>query len=134
MAAAQAYLKSGETFDMSAPELNRLLYPVDTTTGISRPTGRWGAEDVPFFLDVRVDDTYLKGHLCGAQHIIYTDVFKKENLEKLPQDKQIMVYDETGHIGGMVTAALNLLGYDAINLKHRLVTSVTRPGFRPRPI
>jgi hypothetical protein len=36
---------------------------------------------------------------------------------KLPRDKQILVYDETGQAAGMVSAVLNLLGYDAVNLK-----------------
>jgi rhodanese-related sulfurtransferase len=85
------------------------LYFTDTATG--------NPYSVPFFLDVRDDESYLNGHLCGTAHVYWKDVFKKENLARLPLDRPILVYGTTGHESGQIAALLNLLGYDAINLK-----------------
>jgi rhodanese-related sulfurtransferase len=71
----------------------------------------------PFVLDVRNIDSYSTGHIPGCLHIDSKEVFKLENLKKLPPDRQIIVCSETGHTSAHVVALLNILGYDAINLK-----------------
>lgn len=71
----------------------------------------------PFILSVRKPEDYAKGHIPGAVNIFYKDIAKPENLAKLPKDRQIVVYCYTGHTGQIVTTVLNLLGYNAINLK-----------------
>ncbi|MCS7286498.1 MAG: rhodanese-like domain-containing protein, partial [Anaerolineae bacterium] len=43
--------------------------------------------------------------------------WKPENLAKLPKDKKIVAYCYSGHTAGIVATVLNLLGYDAINLR-----------------
>jgi rhodanese-related sulfurtransferase len=71
----------------------------------------------PFVLDVRSENRYGSGHVPGSLHIYWQDVFKTENLAKLPPDRRIVVCSETGHTGSHITALLNILGYDAVNLK-----------------
>jgi rhodanese-related sulfurtransferase len=73
--------------------------------------------DWPFIIDVRDKNTYLKGHIPGSLNIEWFDMFKTENLRKLPADRKIVVCSETGHTSAHITALLNLLGYGAVNLK-----------------
>ncbi|RME51237.1 MAG: rhodanese-like domain-containing protein, partial [Caldilineae bacterium] len=53
----------------------------------------------------------------GAINIPWTQLYKAENLAKLPADKLIVVYCYTGHTGQVATTILNALGYNAVNLK-----------------
>ncbi len=71
----------------------------------------------PFVLDVRNIDNYKISHIPGCLHIELREVFMLDNLKKLPPDRQIVVCSETGHTSAHVAALLNILGYDAINLK-----------------
>jgi rhodanese-related sulfurtransferase len=73
--------------------------------------------DWPYVIDVRENNIYLKGHIPGSLNIPWYKVFKTENLRKLPVDQRIVVCSETGHTGAHITALLNILGYEAINLK-----------------
>jgi len=41
----------------------------------------------------------------------------RAGVAELPPDRQIVVYCYTGHTGAVATTALNMLGYDAINMK-----------------
>jgi len=70
----------------------------------------------PFILSIRKPDDYATGHIPGAINISGGNLFKPENLAKLPKDKKIVVYCYTGHTGSQVAALLNLCGYDATNL------------------
>ncbi len=71
----------------------------------------------PFILSVRSPDHFAIGHIPGAMNIPWKQIAKAENLAKLPTDQQIVVYCYTGHTGQIATTVLNLLGYDAVNLK-----------------
>lgn len=132
-AAAMAYLHSGKRENMSALELYHALHfeelrePLFFFTNPVNPTEN--PFSVPFILDVRTDESYENGHLCGTLHFYYKDLFKPENLARLPPDRQILVYSDTGHESGAVTALLNMLGYDAINLKWGIAGwSLSLPG------
>ena len=47
----------------------------------------------------------------------------------MPTDRQILVYDTTGMEGAAATALLNMLGYDAINLRWGVSSwSLSLPG------
>jgi rhodanese-related sulfurtransferase len=71
----------------------------------------------PFIVSLRSADDYAKGHIPGAVNIGFTALADKDTLAKLPSDRSIVVYCYTGHTGSQATALLNLLGYDATNLK-----------------
>ena len=71
----------------------------------------------PVVLSVRSPEHYAIGHIPGAINIPWTELADPDNLAKLPPDKQIVVYCYTGHTGQVATTLLNVLGYDAVNLK-----------------
>jgi len=71
-----------------------------------------------YLLDVRKPDVFKEGHIKGAKNIFWMDVFKKENLKKLPNDKKIIVICYVGHTASQVMMGLKLLGYRAAGLKY----------------
>lgn len=103
-AAADAYLQSTKPPLITAETLHTLLYDGDDTND-------------PVILSVRSAADYARGHVPGAINIPWKTVAQLENLRKLPPDRPIIVYCESGHTAGLVTMALNMLGYDATNLK-----------------
>jgi rhodanese-related sulfurtransferase len=137
-AAANVYLNDGaKRFDMTSQELYQALYYEQFPQTVVREfqslfftgTATGNPYNVPFFLDVRDDETYLNGHLCGTLHVFWKDVFKPENLQKLPLDRQILVYSDTGHESSAICTLLNMLGYDALNLRWGITSwSLSLPG------
>jgi LPXTG-motif cell wall-anchored protein len=75
------------------------------------------ASNDPVVLSVRAPDAYALGHIAGAINIPWNQIADPDNLAKLPTDKQIVVYCYTGHTGQVAATVLNMLGYDAVNLK-----------------
>ena len=102
--AADAYLSSGKAPVISADALWENLSDGDP-------------DNDPFILSVRSPEHYAIGHIPGAVNIPWKQIAKPESLAKLPTDKQIVVYCYTGHTGQVATTVLNVLGYDAVNLK-----------------
>jgi rhodanese-related sulfurtransferase len=102
--AADAYLSSDKKPVITADALFEILNDGDTSND-------------PVVLSVRSPDHYAIGHIPGAINIPWKSIAEPDNLAKLPTDKQIVVYCYTGHTGQIATTVLNLLGYDAINLK-----------------
>ena len=84
----------------------------------------------PVVLSVRASGDYAKGHIPGAINIPWREIAKEENLKKLPTDRKIVVYCYTGHTGAVVTTALNMLGYDAVNLKFGMMSWTQDPNVR----
>lgn len=69
-------------------------------------------------VDVREKaEKYKAGHIPGAIYISFKDIAKPESLEKLPKDKDIILYCNTGHEQGKALSVLRLLGYRAFVLK-----------------
>ena len=102
-----AYDATQKSPAMSASALWELIYN-DTDTS-----------NDPFILSVRKSEHYELGHIAGSINIGLSDLFKEENLAKLPTDKskQIVVVCYTGHTASQATALLNLNGHNAIALK-----------------
>jgi rhodanese-related sulfurtransferase len=75
----------------------------------------------PCVLSVRKPEHYALGHVPGAINVYWQNVAEPDNLAKLPTDKQIVVYCYTGHTGQIAATVLNLLGYDAVNLKYGMM-------------
>ena len=71
-------------------------------------------EKSPFLLDIReAAELEKNGYIEGAVHIPVRDVLK--NLDKLPaQDQPIVIYCGSGHRGGLLLPALQLLGYENV--------------------
>ena len=70
-------------------------------------------------VDVRMpkDKKYDQGHLPGAIYIGFKEIAKPENLAKLPKDKDIIVYCDTGHEQSKALSVLRMLGYKAYDMK-----------------
>jgi len=68
-----------------------------------------------FLLDIRGEADFAAGHPEGAINIPFGAV--GANLDKLPKDKQIVVYCFSGQQSGQATAVLKMAGYNAISLK-----------------
>ena len=72
-------------------------------------------------VSVRSAEHYAKGHVPGAINIPWKTIAKEENLKKLPKDKPIITYCYTGHTGQVACTILNLLGYEAYNMKYGMM-------------
>ena len=87
----------------------------------------------PFILDVRAAADYALGHIPGAVNIGAKVLFTPENLAKLPKDKQIVVACYTGQTSSQVVSVLNMLGYNATNLKFGTPAWAMVPGVATAP-
>jgi rhodanese-related sulfurtransferase len=88
----------------------------------------------PFLLDLRAAEDYALGHIPGAVNIGAKVLFTAENLAKLPDNKPIVVYCYTGQTSSQAVSVLNMLGYDATNLKFgmpawAMIDGVSTPPF-----
>ena len=69
-------------------------------------------------VDVRETSAkYKAGHIPGSIYINYKDIAKPESIAKLPRDKDILLYCNTGHEENKVMTVLRMLGYRAYALK-----------------
>jgi rhodanese-related sulfurtransferase len=108
-----AIRKAAYQFLSTEPENGYHLLAEDVSKRISA-----GQNDF-IIVDVRMpkEKKYDQGHLPGAIYIGFKEIAKPENLAKLPKDKDIIVYCDTGHDQNKVLTTLRLLGYDAYDLK-----------------
>lgn len=69
-------------------------------------------------VDVRdKEEKFKNGHVPGSIYINFKEIAKSENLAKLPKDKDIILYCNTGHEQNKAVAALRMLGYKAYAMK-----------------
>ncbi|RMF03875.1 MAG: rhodanese-like domain-containing protein [Chloroflexi bacterium] len=102
-AAAEGYFSNG-TKNIKASAVFDNLNDGDTTND-------------PFIIDVRKAEDYAAGHIPGAVNMNAKTMFAAENLAKIPTGQPIVVTCYTGQTASQVVSALNMLGYDATNLK-----------------
>jgi len=107
-AAAESYLSGDASPIITAEDLFDLLNDGDETND-------------PFVISVRAPDAYALGHIEGAINIPWKTIAQEANLERIPSDRDIVVYCYTGHTGGLATTVLNVLGYNAKNMKFGMV-------------
>ncbi|MCL4424713.1 MAG: rhodanese-like domain-containing protein [Firmicutes bacterium] len=81
-----------------------------------------------FLLSVRATEHDAKGHVKGAVTIPFKELFKEENLKKIPKDKKIVVICYTGHLASYTTMALNLLGYETYAMKYGMMAWTDDPN------
>jgi len=63
-------------------------------------------------IDVRTTDEYTEGHIPGAVNIPLRTL--AANLDKVPTDRQIYVYCQSGFRAGQALSSLGMLGYDNV--------------------
>jgi rhodanese-related sulfurtransferase len=114
LTATQDLLNSGKNMLITAEALYSNL--IDGFTG-----------NDPFILSIRDYEEYVQGHIPGAVNIPFRSVFTKENISKLPMNKQIVVYGNTPHAENQITGLLGVLGYDAVYLNWGICSWSTDP-------
>ena len=121
--AADAWVNSGKPLNMTATDLYNAVMNGIGLTGYQLinydPTTFSRA---PVIVDVRswsgeMPDAYPTGHIPGSISIPWREITQWQNLNKLPKDRPIVVYSDTGETGAAVTAILNVLGYPVTNLE-----------------
>ena len=73
--------------------------------------------DYLFLQSIRDEETYKKGHIKNTENIFWQDLLDKKNLDKLPEDKTILLICYVGHTASQMLVALKLLGYKVKALK-----------------
>ncbi|MGE5172994.1 MAG: rhodanese-like domain-containing protein [Betaproteobacteria bacterium] len=68
-------------------------------------------------VDVRPNPAeFGQGHIPGAIQITVQDIFKPENLKKLPKNKKIILACVTGQTQNLPIVGLRAMGYDAYTM------------------
>jgi len=78
------------------------------------------ANDNMLLIDIRTPEDYAKGHIKGAVNAPFAKF--QEYLDKLPADKEIVIYCYTGQTAGQTVAIMNMYGYKAKSLNLGFVT------------
>ena len=78
-------------------------------------------------VSARRPDDYTEGHIQGAINVPYGTSFA-ESLGVVPMDKKVVVYCYSGQTAGQATAAMKLLGYDAVSLNGGMGTEASAPN------
>ena len=85
------------------------------------------AKDTSIYIySVRKAEDFNKGHIEGAINNPFGKAMAAD-FANLPKDKTIVVYCYTGQTAGQVTAALRLMGYDAVSLNGGMGTPANAP-------
>ncbi len=84
-------------------------------------------DDSIYILSVRKADDFAAGHIEGASNIPFGKEMLSAFKVELPKDKKIVVYCYTGQTAGQATAALRLMGYDAVSLNGGMGTAANVP-------
>ncbi len=72
-------------------------------------------DDSIYILSIRSQEDFDKAHIAGANLLPYGKGMNA-GFDALPTDKTIVVYCYSGQTAGQTTAALRLLGFDAVSL------------------
>lgn len=67
-----------------------------------------------FVVDIRSAEDYAAGHIKGAVNAPFGKMH--EFLDKLPADKEIVLYCKSGQTAGQTVAIVNMYGYKAVSL------------------
>ncbi len=66
------------------------------------------------FVDVRTDDEYRSGHIEGAIHIPHTEMAERYEELEAYEDKQIVLYCQSGRRSGIAERVLEERGFDNV--------------------
>jgi len=83
-------------------------------------------DDSIYILSMRQEKDYNEGHIEGATLLPFAKGMQ-EDFSMLPSDKTIVVYCYSGQTAGQGTAALRLLGFDAVSLNGGMGVGANAP-------
>ncbi|MGO2101579.1 MAG: rhodanese-like domain-containing protein [Psychroflexus halocasei] len=98
-----AFLSFGLLSEIQAQEKHEILSPQEFCDKMK-------SDDVQI-IDVRTPKEYKNGHIKNSTLINFFDDDFKEQLSKLPEDKEILVYCRSGNRSGKTYKILENLGY-----------------------
>lgn len=70
-----------------------------------------------FLLDVRDPKDWRAKHIKGTVNIYWLELFKSENIKRLPKECMIVIICYLGHTASQILTLLKLIGYNAVVLK-----------------
>jgi rhodanese-related sulfurtransferase len=115
--AAFAPAASAELDKATADEVESYFDFIDYNGGVIMaqqiPAEDWKRMHV---LDTRDAGQFAKEHIPGAVNIEWRQVFAER--ARLPKDKTIVAYCNTGSFSGQVAMALRLAGYENVRILH----------------
>jgi rhodanese-related sulfurtransferase len=88
--------------------------------------------DDVYLVDLRGSDDYNAKHIKGAVNIGLADLINKVDDGTIPDDKRVIFICYTGQTASVATSVLNLLGYDASNLKFGMCSVTSDPNVVPK--
>lgn len=101
----------------------------------SVPIASWDADqsEQAILVDVRTEEEFDLGHLCGALNIDFKAADFKANIQKLPKSTPVYLYCKTGIRSGSAATILEELGFEnIINLEGGYM-DYTKEGGAPCP-
>lgn len=102
------------TFDLEASVADYLATIPEGYMAVGDLTAFKDAVDMggAMLIDVREVDEYAAGHLPGAVNIPLRTL--GANLDKIPTDRQVFIYCQSGYRAALATSAMHMLGYDNV--------------------
>lgn len=66
------------------------------------------------FVDFRDKAKFDKGHLNGANHVDYANMFSKPMMEELNKSNNLVVIHDIPEVAGVIAATLKLMDYPGV--------------------
>lgn len=63
------------------------------------------------FVDFRDKADYEKGHVAGANHVDYAEMFSKPMMEELNKSNSLVIIHDKPEVAGVIAATLKLMDY-----------------------
>ncbi|MGA7948994.1 MAG: rhodanese-like domain-containing protein [Thiobacillaceae bacterium] len=76
---------------------------------------RWIIEGKKDFvlIDVRSANDYASGHIDGARNVPVPELISRDQMNRLPKDRKVIVYSQGSETAGQAAVLLRVAGYDA---------------------
>ncbi|MFO7860517.1 MAG: rhodanese-like domain-containing protein [Desulfosalsimonas sp.] len=68
------------------------------------------------FVDFRDYRKFEKGHIKGASHVDYDDMFSKPMMEKLNKSNDLVIIHDIPQVAGVIAATLKLMDYPSVHI------------------
>jgi rhodanese-related sulfurtransferase len=66
------------------------------------------------FVDFRDEDKFKQGHMNGARHVDYNNMFSKPMMEELNKSNSLVIVHDVPEVAGVIAATLKLMDYPNI--------------------
>ena len=66
------------------------------------------------FVDFRDETKFKKGHVKGANHVDYSNMFSKPMMEELNKSNSLIIIHDVQAVAGVIAATLKLMDYSNV--------------------